>query len=551
MSLNNGTAASHDPTAGAARTPGYAGTLAAACFAVLVAQVANALPASLNGLLQQDLHAQGTQLTWITAAFMVVVVVFEFSFGVLGDLYGRKRLVAGGALLIAIGSVVFAVAPSVQVVWVGAAISGLGAGAVFPGTLALVATSTHTATARARAIAIWSGCLAAGAGLSPLLGGMLASAGSWRASLWVLVGLSVVAFLVTMIFSAESAAPEGRGLDVLGQLLFAVGLFAVLYAAVQGPSDGWAHANVLAGFIVGAVLLIAFVVIERRAASPILNLHLFRNRAFSVTNLVAVVAMFEVIGCCYANSMWLGPVQHQSAMRIGLVFLLLQGPPFVLIPVIGKLLQKVAPQWLLAAGILLTTAGGLLDATTLSVTNTSLVPFLLPAALIGIGFGFSVNSFTAVALNTVPLHLAGMASATTNMFRDLGFALGPVLVGAVALSQAGTKFMATLPTSGLPVSQLGPAMGIGQAAGPIAIDSLPPGTPGSGARLIALQALGSGFSAAFWVCGIAGLVAAVITVAGMLGVKTANPTAESLVDPLHDVVPAGVPSTAVSDGSRA
>jgi MFS family permease len=99
---------------------------------VLVAQVANALPASLNGLFQQDLHTQGSQLTWITAAFMVTVVVFEFSFGVVGDLFGRKKLVALGALLVVIGAIVFAVAPNVQVVWVGAALNGLGAGAMFP-----------------------------------------------------------------------------------------------------------------------------------------------------------------------------------------------------------------------------------------------------------------------------------------------------------------------------------------------------------------------------------------------------------------------------------
>ena len=536
MSLNNGTATSHGP----ARTPGYAGTLTAACVAVLVAQVANALPASLNGLFQEDLHTQGTQLTWITAAFMVVVVVFEFSFGVLGDLYGRKRLVAGGALLVAIGSVIFAVAPNIQLVWIGAAVNGLGAGAMFPGSLALVATSTHTAAARAKSIAIWSGFLAAGAALAPLIGGMFASVGSWRGSLWVLVGLAVVTFLVTLTCSAESAAPEGRGLDVPGQVLFALGLFAALYAAVQGPSDGWAHANVLAGFIVGGVFLVAFVLVERRAASPILNLHLFRNRAFSVTNLVAVISMFEMLGCCYANSMWLGPVQHQSALRVGIVFLLLQGPPFVLFPVMGSLLRRVAPQWLLTAGILLTTAGALLAATTLDVTDTSLTPFVMPDLLVGIGFGFSINSFTAVALNTVPLHLAGMASATTNMFRDLGFALGPVIVGAVALSQAGTKFMAALPTSGLPAAQLGPATGIGKAAGPIAINSLPPTVPGAGAHLIAEQALGSGFQTAFWVCGIAGLVAVVITLVGMAGVKTADPTTESLVDPLHDAAADGV-----------
>ena len=537
MSLNNGTTtsqATEDAPDGKRRTLGYAGTLAAACVAVLVAQVANALPASLNGLFQEDLHTQGTQLTWITAAFMVVVVVFEFSFGVIGDLYGRKRLVAGGALLVAIGSVIFAVAPSVHVVWIGAAVNGLGAGAMFPGSLALVATSTHTAAARARSIAVWAGCLAAGATLSPLIGGMFASVGSWRGSLWVLVGLAVVAFLVTLVFSADSAAPEGRGLDVPGQILFAVGLFAALYAAVQGPSDGWTHANVLGGFIVGAVFLSAFAGVERRSKSPILNLRLFRNRAFAVTNVVAVISMFELLGCCYANSMWLGPVQHQSAMRVAIVFLLLQGPPLVLFPVIGKLLQKVAPQWLLAAGILLTSAGALLAAATLSVTDTSLTPFIVPDLLVGIGFGFSVNSFTAVALNTVPLHLAGMASATTNMFRDLGFALGPVIVGAVALSRAGTKFMAALPASGLPAAELGPATGIGKAAGPIAVNSLPPGVPGSAAHLIAEQALGSGFAVAFAVCGIAGLVAAVITVAGMAGVKTANPATESLVDPVHD-----------------
>lgn len=86
---------------------------------------------------------------------------------------------------------------------------------------------------------------------------------------------------------------------------------------------------------------------------------------------------------------------------------------------------------------------------------------MAPDALIGVGFALAVASFTAVALNTVPPHLAGMASATTNMFRDLGFALGPVIAGAVALSHAGSGFVASLMRSGLPAAQLGPAIGIG------------------------------------------------------------------------------------------
>lgn len=531
MTLENEAATSAGPTAGAARsTPGYAGTLAAACFAVLVAMVANALPASLNGLLQTDLHTQGSQLTWITASFMVTVVVFEFSFGVLGDLFGRKRLVAYGAVLVALGGAVFAVAPNVYVTWVGAGLSGLGAGAIFPASLAMVAAFTHTPAARARSIAIWAGFLSAGAAISPLIGGIFAQYSSWRGSLWLLAGLSVASLLVTVFCAAESRAPEGRKLDLPGQVTFAVGLILVMYGAIQGPSAGWGSPLIVGAFVLGAVILVAFVFIERRAASPILDLSLFRNRAFTVTSIVTVISMFTFLGADYSTSMWLGPVQHQSAIRVGLLFLLLQGPAFVLIPVISWLLNRFSAKWLLTAGILLMALGSFL-CTGLRVTDTALTPFLLPDALIGVGFALTMSSFTAVALNTVPLHLAGMASATTNMLRDLGFALGPVIVGAAALSHAGAGFMKALPASHLPPSQLGPAMGIGKAAGPIAVNSLPPGAPGSAAHLLALQSLGGGFGVTFAVCAIAGLVAAVLTVVGMIGVASTAPTTESLVDP--------------------
>ena len=104
---------------------------------MFVSQAISALPASLNGLFQSSLNISGLQLTWITAAFMVSVVVFEFSFGVLGDMFGRKKLVIGGALLAIVGSIVSALAPSVEALWLGAAINGLGAGAMFPGAASL------------------------------------------------------------------------------------------------------------------------------------------------------------------------------------------------------------------------------------------------------------------------------------------------------------------------------------------------------------------------------------------------------------------------------
>ncbi|MER5753534.1 MFS transporter [Streptomyces sp. NPDC002088] len=530
MTLNNGTTMSQGPTAGAVRTPGYAGTLAAACCAVFVAQVANALPASLNGLFQEDLNTHGSQLTWITAAFMVAVVCFEFTFGVLGDLFGRRRLVAAGTALVAAGSAVAALAPTVQVLWIGAALNGLGAGAMFPGSLTANTAFTRTLRQRAHAVAVWSGFLSAGAAVSPLLGGMFAKIGSWRGSFWVLVGLALVSMVLTLVLATESKAPEGRKLDIPGQITFTAGIVLVLYGAVEGPESGWTTLPVILAFVLGACFLAGFVVVELGAESPIFDLTLFRNRAFTVSSVVAVIGMFSFLGACFATSMWLGPVQHQDPIRVAIPFLLLQGPAFLLIPIVSRLLHRVAAAWLLTSGFVLMAIGCLL-CTRLDVADPGLGAFVTPALLIGIGFALTVSSVTAVALNSVPPNLAGMASATTNMLRDLGFALGPVVVGAVALSNAGSAFAANLSGTDLPASQTAAARAIAEAGGPIAVNSLPSGAPGSAAHGLALDALGSGYSNAFLICGIAAALAAVLTAVGMIGVRPDRSPAQSPAAP--------------------
>lgn len=527
---------SRPPVTAGAHPARVAGTLAAACIAVLVAQIANALPASLNGLFQSELHADGSQLTWITAAFMIAVVVFELTFGVLGDLFGRRKLQAAGGVALVIGSLVSAIAPTVHVLWIGAAINGLGAGAMFPASLALIAAVTHDAQTRARGIALWAGFLSAGAAVSPLLGGVFAGAASWRGSFLIVAGLSVVTVVATMLLSVESTAPEGRGLDIAGQITFALGLIAVLYALVQGATDGWTQPHIVVALVIGVVSLAAFVAVERRAATPLLHLDIFRNRAFSVASVVTVIGMFAFLGSCFSFSIWLGAVQHQAPARVGIPLLLIQAPAFVLIPVVSRLLARVSARWLLTAGFALMAVGAWL-ASRLDVLDMNLVPMAAPALFIGVGFALSISSFTSVAINTVPLHLAGMASATTNLLRDLGFALGPILAGAVALSTAGNKLGAALATASLPSDQAGPAAGVFKAGGPLAVNGLPPGAPGSAAHPLALASLGSGFQSAFLVCAVAALAAAVLTLVGLSGVRRTEPTQATLHDPLHPELP--------------
>jgi hypothetical protein len=271
--------------------------------------------------------------------------------------------------------------------------------------------------------------------------------------------------------------------------------------------------------------------------TPLLDLDLFRNRAFSVASIVTVVGMFAFLGACFSFSIWLGAVQHQSPARVGIPLLLIQAPAFVLIPVISRLLARVAARWLLTVGFALIAVGAWL-ASRLDVTDPSLAPMVVPALLIGVGFALSVSSFTAVAINTVPLHQAGMASATTNLLRDLGFALGPIIAGAVALSTAGDELGAALATADLPADQAGAASGVFQAGGPLAVNGLPPTANGSAAHPLALASLGSGFSAAFLVCALAAVAAAVLTLVALSGrTGQTEPSAESLHDPLHPDLP--------------
>ncbi|MGH3165210.1 MAG: MFS transporter, partial [Trebonia sp.] len=437
------------------------GTLVSAAVAVCLAQVALAIPAVLNGMFTADLGPTSSQLTWITDAFLVPVCLLELTFGVLGDLFGRKRLLIIGAVILAAGEAIAVATPGagssagtrVLVLWIGQIVAGIGAAALFPTSLAMVAAGTHTSRHRAGSVAIWAAALSFGGTISSVLGGLVSRAhfgsdpnAGWRWAFVVVAMLAVVSAVLTTLAAKDSAAPAGRSLDWPGQVTIAVTLFALLFAVVQGPTSGWGSAEVVAGFAVAAVFAVAFIVAERRSAAPLLRLDLFANRAFAVAAAVTVLAMFAFLGLAYATSIRLSAIQGFSALKTSIAFVFLNGMALVLLPVTARLLEGFNPKWPLSAGCVLMGGAGLWLAG-VPATNLSLAPVIVPFILAGAGFALAVASVTAVAVNTVPNHLAGMASGSTNMLRDFGFTLGPAIVGAVALSQAAARMAGTLAAS--------------------------------------------------------------------------------------------------------
>jgi len=497
---------------GALRT----GTLVAGCFAICIAQLGAAIPATLNGLFQRDLHLTGSQLTWISDAFLLPLTVLQLTFGVLGDMYGRKRLLVGGAILMMVGEATAAASPGVSMLWLGQAIAGVGAAVIFPSSLAMLVSGSRSRDRRANVIAVWTALLSTGGFLAPVLGGVTGQSGSWKWSFVVVGSLAAAGALVGAAFAEDSRAPEGRSLDVGGQLTIGFGLFALLFVIIQGPTDGWSTPAVIAGYVLFLVCSVLFVSIERRTPSPLLRLELFRNRRFAVVSVVSVVGMCSYLGTCYAASIRLGPIQHQSTVRTAIALVPLSAMALLMIPLTARLLIRVPPRWLLSIGFATIAVGDFLIAR-LPVALTALPALMVPLTLVGIGFALAVSSVTATAVNTVPLPLAGMASAATSLFIALGFTLGPAVVGAVSLSRAESSFGSALVESQLPSAVKAVAGQISTDGGPLAVASAPPESLPGRAGSLAVEALGHGFTIGFIVCGVAASVCCLLTVLMLRG----------------------------------
>jgi MFS family permease len=524
------------------------GTRVATALAVLVAQVGLAIPAVLNGLFQQDLHTTSAQLTWISDAFLVPVTLLELTFGALGDLFGRRRLLIGGSLLMAAGELLSVLTPSadasniaaIATLWTGQALTGIGAAVLFPTSLAMVAAGTHTAQDRARGIAIWAAALSSGGFVSPLLGGLVTKlswggdpAAAWRWAFVAVCLLALVSAAVAMT-AQNSSAPEGRSLDWPGQITIAVSLFALLFAIIQGATSGWSSPLVIGGFVVAVIFFAAFIAAERRSPAPLLRLSLFNNRAFAVSSVVTVLGMFAFLGTAYSTSIRLSAIQGFSPMDTAVAFVLLQGFALLLMPVTAKTIHSYNPRWALGIGFLLIAAGDFWIATQ-PAADRSLWPIVAPLVLIGVGFAFALSGVTAVAVNTVPNHLAGMASGTTSQLRDFGFTLGPAVIGAIALSMAAARIQDEL--NGSPTLQAAMAK-FDAGAPPEAVGAVHSGPLGANAvagnpiQDVAFHALDHAYATGYVVCGISALVAAALATAGMLGRATRRPlvTEESLHD---------------------
>ncbi|HET9677694.1 MAG TPA: MFS transporter, partial [Solirubrobacterales bacterium] len=385
--------------------------------------------------------------------------------GRLGDLFGRKRMFMLGAVLFAAGSFIASISRSVPTLIVGESIvEGIGAALMMPATASLL-VAKYRGHDRALAFGIWGGVAAAASAVGPILGGFLTTHYSWRWGFRINIGVVALLLLGALILDDEPAGKDRRKtIDLVGVVLSALGLLAVVFGIIEASSYGWVHALkpfAVAGrelplgslsvvpfaIILGLVILAGFFLWERRVeragGMPLVSLRLFGNRSFLAGASVTGVMMLGQNGVIFSLPVFLQSVRGLDAFHTGLTLLPMSALLFVVSPAAAMLTRKVPHKRLVQAGLVVN-VGALLALRSALGVDTPLGWLVPGLALYGVGLGLVLSQINNLTLSAVPVEEAGEASGVTNTFRQIGSSLGAAIIGSVLLTSIVADLQATV-----------------------------------------------------------------------------------------------------------
>lgn len=426
------------PSATAGRTATRAVPVAVALIAaslpMFMATLDNLVVTSALPVLQAELGATLTDLQWVVNAYTLAFATLMIAAATLGDRWGRRRTFLGGIAVFTLGSIAAALAGSPGALIAARAVQGVGAAAVMPLSLTLLAAAVP-ASRRAMAIGIWGGVSGLGVALGPVVGGAVVEGISWQAMFWINVPVALVAVPLVL-----RALPEGRGraqrLDLLGLVLAAAGVLGIVWGVVHGNEDGWTSAGVLGPIVGGVVALALFLRHEARTPHALVPLRLFRSRSFSVANVSGFAFSLGAFGAVFLLAQYLQVVQGYSPLEAGLRTLPWTAAPMVVAPLAGMLAPRVGVRVLLTGGLVAQAAG--LAWLGFAVADGGYAPLVPGLVLAGVGMGLTfAPSATAVLADMAPDD-HGTASSTNSTLREVGVALGVAVLTAVFTAAGGT-----------------------------------------------------------------------------------------------------------------
>lgn len=449
-------------------------TLLVLCLSLAIVMIANG---SLNVALPQlarNLGASQSELQWMVDGYALVFAGLLFTAGTLGDRFGRKGALQAGLVLFLVAAIAASMADTAGQIVACRAVMGVAAALVMPSTLSIL-TSVFPPEERGRAISMWAGIAAGAAALGPVTTGFLLERFWWGSVFLVNIPLVGVALVAGIRLVPVQTVRGREPLDLPGAVLSILGVGALVYAIIEAPHHGWGSAATLRTFGAAALLLLAFALRERRAAHPMLELGLFRDRRFSVASAGIAVAFFAMFGAFFLVTQYLQLVLGYRPLVAGLTMLPISLTMMLLSPQAPRLVARFGVSRVAGVGLGLV-AGGLLAFSSLGQGSPVAAVYAAYLPMM-VGMSISMTPLTTLIMSAVPPARAGIGSAMNDTTRELGGALGVAVLGSLLTTRFATEVAPALdglpePSAALARSGLSGALEVAAGLGGRAGDAL-------------------------------------------------------------------------------
>jgi EmrB/QacA subfamily drug resistance transporter len=403
-------------------------TILASSMSFLDSTVVNvALPT-----LQREFEAELSSVAWVVDAYVLTLTAFILLGGSFGDIFGRRRALRLGLVVFTTGSLLCGIAPTLPMLDLARAVQGVGGALLVPSSLAIL-TASFDPSERGRAVGLWASLAGIGAAIGPLAGGLIVDAISWRGIFFLNLPIAVIVFVVALPHVPESRDAEAeRHIDLPGATIAAVSLAGLTFALIEGSHLGWVSPAILAGFAIGALGFVGFILAERRSRQPMVPLSIFANRTFAAVN----VATFMIYAALAGASLYLVLDVQQargfSAVAGGASLLPVTVTLLIGSPIAGRLADRVGPRIPMTIGPAVAGGGLLLAAATAHLSSYWLSIF--PAVVIlAVGLALTVAPLTTAVLSALGPEHAGIASGVNSALSRFGGLVAVAILPALSL----------------------------------------------------------------------------------------------------------------------
>ena len=462
--------------------------------------------------IQRALHSSFSDLQWVVDAYALTLAAFLLTAGSLADMYGRRLLYLVGLAIFTCASVLCGFAASTLMLQLSRALQGVGGAIMFAVSLALLADAFRGRD-RGIAFGVWGTVTGLAVAIGPLLGGVLTSGLSWRYIFFVNVPIGIAAVTITVTRVAESRAPQASRPDWPGFVVFTVALSSLVYGLIESNQRSFTDSLVLGCFAAAAVLLLVFVLVERRSAHPMFDLNLFRLPTFSGGSVAAFGLSASIFAMLLYIVLYLQDILGYSPLATGVRVMYLSGAILVTATVAGRLSSHVPVRLLIGPGLIIVGVSLLLMR---GLNAGSSWTHLIPGMIVGgVGIGLVNPPLASTAVGVVPPQRAGMASGINSTFRQVGIATGIALLGSLFSNQVKDQVLSL--TSAVPgLSSRGPQIAAAIQSGQIGqlIGKLPASARPS-VGVLTRTAFTTGLNGILLVAAIIALVSGVVSLAAI------------------------------------